>query len=171
MLHDNSKIEFETATEKDLETIAKMANEIWHDHYTSIIGKNQIDYMLEKFYSKEALQKQISEKQVFRFILDNGNRIGFMAITNLPDNTCFINKFYIYSGLQSKNIGSKILNILEEELKASNPGPVKLRLTVNRQNFKAINFYFKNGFKIESVADFDIGNGYLMNDFIMTRTI
>jgi ribosomal protein S18 acetylase RimI-like enzyme len=45
--------------------------------------------------------------------------------------------------------------------------PKTIRLTVNRQNFKSINFYFKLGFKIEKVADFDIGNGYFMNDFVM----
>jgi ribosomal protein S18 acetylase RimI-like enzyme len=42
-----------------------------------------------------------------------------------------------------------------------------IRLTVNRENYKAINFYFKLGFKIEKVADFDIGQGYVMNDFVM----
>ena len=42
-----------------------------------------------------------------------------------------------------------------------------VRLTVNRKNFKAINFYFKQGFIIEEVKDFDIGNNYEMNDFIM----
>jgi len=45
--------------------------------------------------------------------------------------------------------------------------PDKITLTVNRQNFKSINFYFKNRFVIERVADFDIGNGYVMNDFVM----
>ena len=45
--------------------------------------------------------------------------------------------------------------------------PLTVRLTVNRQNFKSVNFYFKNGFTIERVADFDIGNGYVMNDFVM----
>jgi diamine N-acetyltransferase len=49
------------------------------------------------------------------------------------------------------------------------PDTSELRLTVNRKNFKAINFYFKNGFIIESVKDFDIGNGYLMEDFVMLR--
>jgi RimJ/RimL family protein N-acetyltransferase len=47
--------------------------------------------------------------------------------------------------------------------------PDIIKLTVNRQNFKSINFYFKNGFKIEKVEDFDIGNGYWMNDFIMVK--
>jgi hypothetical protein len=45
----------------------------------------------------------------------------------------------------------------------------KLKLTVNRKNFKAINFYFKNGYIIESVEDFDIGESYLMNDFVMVK--
>ena len=45
--------------------------------------------------------------------------------------------------------------------------PQTLRLTVNRQNYKSINFYFKNGFVIEKTADFDIGSGYFMNDFVM----
>jgi len=44
-----------------------------------------------------------------------------------------------------------------------------LRLQVNRQNYKAVNFYFKMGFIIESVGDFDIGGGYFMNDFVMVR--
>ena len=38
---------------------------------------------------------------------------------------------------------------------------------VNRMNYKAVNFYFKSGFTIEKVADFDIGDGYFMNDFVM----
>jgi ribosomal protein S18 acetylase RimI-like enzyme len=44
-------------------------------------------------------------------------------------------------------------------------------LTVNRQNFKAINFYFKNGFVIDEVADFEIGNGFVMNDFVMKKEL
>ncbi|MBK7966419.1 MAG: hypothetical protein IPK10_14825 [Bacteroidetes bacterium] len=40
-------------------------------------------------------------------------------------------------------------------------------MTVNRTNLKAINFYFKKGFTIEEVKDFDIGNNYFMNDFVM----
>jgi hypothetical protein len=42
-----------------------------------------------------------------------------------------------------------------------------MRLTVNRQNYKSINFYFKIGFRIEKCADFPIGNGFVMNDFVM----
>ena len=57
---------------------------------------------------------------------------------------------------------NKVFDLIKEKHPHS-----KLTLTVNRQNYKAINFYFKLGFKIQTVADFDIGNGYVMNDFVM----
>ncbi|MDB5281655.1 MAG: N-acetyltransferase, partial [Bacteroidota bacterium] len=44
-----------------------------------------------------------------------------------------------------------------------------IRLQVNRLNYKAVNFYFKVGFIIEAVGDFNIGADYYMNDFVMIR--
>jgi RimJ/RimL family protein N-acetyltransferase len=60
-------------------------------------------------------------------------------------------------------VGTQAFKLLVDELKAD-----RMTLTVNRKNHKSINFYFKNGFRIEEVKDFDIGNGYKMEDFIMT---
>jgi ribosomal protein S18 acetylase RimI-like enzyme len=66
---------------------------------------------------------------------------------------------------QRKGIGSTFLKHILEQI----PDSESIELTVNRQNYKAINFYFKTGFIIKDVADFDIGEGYFMNDFIMIR--
>ena len=68
---------------------------------------------------------------------------------------------------QAKGIGTKLLNHILQTLKNAKT----IELTVNRQNYKAINFYFKNGFVIKEVADFDIGNNYFMNDFVMEKPI
>ena len=35
----------------------------------------------------------------------------------------------------------------------------------------AINFYKKNGFQIIREEDVDIGNGYYMNDYVMSKSI
>jgi ribosomal protein S18 acetylase RimI-like enzyme len=51
------------------------------------------------------------------------------------------------------------------------PKAQRMRLQVNRQNYTAINFYFKLGFTIERVADFDIGHGFFMNDFVMLKQL
>lgn len=56
------------------------------------------------------------------------------------------------------------------ELESRYAGIQTMKLTVNRRNIKAINFYFSRGFRIDHAADFDIGSGYFMNDFVMVKT-
>jgi len=75
-----------------------------------------------------------------------------------------LHKFYIDQQKSNSGIGTNVLNLLIQQINSKS-----LTLTVNRQNFKSINFYFKNGFKIDRVEDFDIGDGYEMNDFVMVR--
>ena len=71
-----------------------------------------------------------------------------------------------YDGDQHrKGIGSEIFNAILVLMDQ----PKTITLTVNRKNIKAINFYFKIGFTIKSAEDFDIGNGYYMNDFVMVK--
>jgi RimJ/RimL family protein N-acetyltransferase len=155
-----------------LDDIAAMAKIIWQHHYIDIIGEAQVQYMLNKFYSHDALIKQVNEGQVFNFIMSHDQAVGFIAYTLQADQICFINKYYILPEYQGKSVGSKSLNLLEITINKDSKSSFNcFKLTVNRQNFKSINFYFKNGFTIESVADFDIGNGYVMNDFIMKKLI
>ena len=88
----------------------------------------------------------------------------FFSISSQNNEDYFIHKFYINQHISNTGIGTNCLNYLIEITK-----PKSLILTVNRSNFKSINFYFKNHFKIDRVEDFDIGNGYVMNDFVMER--
>jgi ribosomal protein S18 acetylase RimI-like enzyme len=158
-------VELVKATIKDAEQISELAGIIWHQHYSSIISIKQITYMLDLMYSNDALQKQMNDKQhTFYLIKSDSKIIGFISTSAVENvkGSYFIHKFYILQDIASKGIGTKAFLELVKILK-----PEELRLTVNRQNFKSINFYFKNNFKIESIADFDIGNGYMMNDFVM----
>ena len=88
--------------------------------------------------------------------------VGFISVNSKKKGEWFLNKFYINQLKAKKGIGSKVFDLL---LELTNPK--KITLTVNRQNYKSINFYFKKGFKIEKVADFEIGKNYVMNDFVM----
>ena len=151
------------ATTADIKEISELAALIWNQHYPGIIGQKQIDYMLELMYSAESLQEQMLKK-LHQFILikvDDAAQ-GFISVHTENNREWVLNKFYINQHIASKGIGSEAFELLKEIIR-----PTKITLTVNRQNFKAINFYFKQGFKIERVADFDIGNGFVMNDFVM----
>lgn len=151
------------ASAEDILTISQLAKTIWNHYYLSIISQEQIDYMLQKMYSQESLADQLSKKgHLFYFISSNKVPIGFISVNRESENNWFINKFYLDQKLAHQGIGTKTFTELIETIK-----PEKISLTVNRQNFKAINFYFKLGFKIDHVADFDIGKGFVMNDFVM----
>jgi diamine N-acetyltransferase len=149
-------------TELELTEIASLAKRIWNHHYPAIIGQEQVDYMLDKFYALPALIQQVKEGQKFYIIKDHDVSIGFVALSQKQQQLVFIHKFYLDHNLQNLGFGKQVFDII----KSMHP-QTTFELTVNRQNYKAINFYFKLGFTIKEVADFDIGNGYVMNDFVM----
>lgn len=151
-----------------LSEIAHLANVTWNEYYPAIVGQAQVDYMLKKMYSLEEMNEQIKNGHKFYFIEVDEKKIGFIALHfDNSINETFIHKFYILSQNQKSGLGSKIIKLIEHLF----PEIKLFRLTVNRQNYKSINFYFKNGFIIENVADFDIGDGYFMNDFIMVKQV
>lgn len=151
------------ATTSDISIINALATEIWNDYYVPFIGQKQVDYMLNKMYNAESLIEQMEIKNhKFFLIKNNSDSIGFVSVSNEMKNDWFLNKFYVQQNLSAKGVGTETFNTLKQIIL-----PEKVTLTVNRQNYKSINFYFKIGFKIKSVADFDIGDGYFMNDFIM----
>ncbi len=158
-------IHLKEAEEKDLTTITKLAKVIWNDHYVSIIGQEQVDYMLDKMYNHKSLVEQLNiKKQIFYLVKEGEESLGFIAISSENISDYFLHKFYINQQKSNVGLGTIALNVLVEKIK-----PKSLTLTVNRQNYKSINFYFKNHFKIDRVEDFDIGDGYVMNDFVMVR--
>jgi RimJ/RimL family protein N-acetyltransferase len=147
----------------DAASIAELAEKIWRVHYPAIIGAEQVEYMLGMMYSAKSIAEQISNGQSFWFIDHSGSRVGYLSFSLPSPGELFIHKFYIDPAKQGMGIGKETF----AELIAMNPGIKRVRLTVNRKNYKSINFYFRLGFVIEEVKDFDIGGGYFMQDFVM----
>lgn len=152
------------ATPADIPTIRDLAHRIWRAHYPAIIGPEQVEYMLDLMYSAGALEQQMVEKGCqFWLIRINGTPLGFMAVSRETERDYFLHKFYIETGRQGKGAGTAAFRCLLEQY----PDLQTLRLTVNRQNYKSINFYFKIGFIIEKCVDMPIGQGFVMDDFLM----
>jgi RimJ/RimL family protein N-acetyltransferase len=150
-------------TEKDIPLISRLAEITWNQHYPSIIGQQQVDYMLNLMYSTQSLLEQMKQKGHLFYSIDLGNEsIGFISVHKLNNDDWFLNKYYINQQKAARGIGSRSFKLLLEKI-----NPRTITLTVNRKNHKSVNFYFKNGFTIEEVKDFDIGNGFVMEDFVM----
>lgn len=154
----NAKIE-------DLPTIGLLAGKIWEATYLDNIGRDQLEYMLNLFYAPETLLAKLEQGHNLYIINSDEKAVGYLHIESRPEDY-FIHKFYIDTTIQNKGIGSHVIKMIYEYIIQNNR---PIRLQVNRKNYKAINFYFKNGFTIESVGVFDIGGGYYMNDFVMIK--
>ncbi|MBK9284828.1 MAG: GNAT family N-acetyltransferase [Sphingobacteriaceae bacterium] len=157
------EVKLSKASLEDIPTISLLADLIWRQHYISLIGESQVNYMLDLMYSKDSLQKQMLEKlHQFYLIQLNKEDIGFISVNEVSSGNWFLNKFYVDQNKAAKGIGTFVFNTLNKQL-----SPKKITLTVNKGNFKSINFYFKLGFTIEKTEVFEIGNGYVMDDFVM----
>jgi len=151
---------------ESLDTIRQLAYEIWPVAYGKLLGAGQLKYMLDKFYSISSLQNQMNVlKHQFIIVYEDKVPIGFASFSAHDDPAIYhLNKIYVLPAQQGKNIGTQILDYIIDRIKAH--GASFLQLNVNRHN-KASHFYEKYGFRIIREEDIDIGEGYLMNDYVM----
>ena len=156
-------------TEQDIIQIAAAAEEIWLEHYITIISKEQIDYMLEQFQSKEAITAQIEKEGYDYYLLfDQGVMAGFISIKieeEIP--SLFLSKFYMRKECRGKGFGKEVMGYLKAICKERKLQ--KIWLTVNRDNSNSITIYEKLGFRKIRTQVKDIGNGFVMDDFVMER--
>ena len=158
------------ASKTQLPIIAELAYAIWPSAYGEILSKEQLTYMLDKFYSLEALTEQLETRNHIFLLLEDDNKfVGFASYElNIESHKSKIHKIYVLPETQGKGFGVLLLN--EMENKAKEVQNDVLFLNVNRFN-KAQYFYKKLGFKIAYEEDIEIGNGYLMEDFVMEKNI
>ena len=160
-----SHLEIRTAIFDDIPIIQDIAQQTWPITYGGIISRVQIVYMLDLMYSTETLEKQMFQEQIF-LIADVGNNpIGFASFRVIEDSVYKLDKLYILPNAQNIGVGKKLL--LEGIKRVINVGGKELQLQVNRKN-EAVGFYKKMGFVVIRQENFNIGDGYYMNDYIMS---
>ena len=153
----------EISTDTELKELALLAHRIWNDHYPTIIGHKQVDFMLERMYSLESLKDQIyNNNNIFICAFLRSEMVGFISYSKTNEDDYIIHKLYVNTKLHKRGIGRSLFSHVFGKMEFKT-----IRLTVNRQNYTAINFYFRIGFIIEKIIDIDIGEGFFMNDFVM----
>lgn len=157
----------------ELPILEGLARQIWPSTYAHIISQAQIDFMLDWMYSFAALKQQQEEGHEFYIIGNEGTDIGFLALEWVHDTQSGsvqlkINKLYVLPVFQGKGIGRALIE--KAMARASETQCEAIFLQVNKAN-EAKNFYLKLGFHIREEAVFDIGNGFIMDDYIMALAL
>lgn len=176
----------------DLDALAGMAHDIWFEYWPALIGADQTAYMVERFQSKDAIARDIAEHGYeYYFVIDEaGKTVGYVgiaperflddmenprakehgeAIAALHANRLFISKIYLYAEERGKHYSSQILAWLRDY--ARKLGLTGMYLTVNKGNELGIRAYEGNGFDIIESIEADIGNGFVMDDYIMACAV
>lgn len=149
-----------------LPIIIELTKKIWPVAYGTILSKAQLDYMIQKFYNETALQELMQKGHIFYLAHDEKeNYVGFVSyeINSAPHKTK-IHKIYVLSETQGMGLGRQFFELVKEQAKENNQKSIFLN--VNKYN-SALHFYTRLGFTIIKDEVIDIGEGYVMDDYIM----
>ncbi|CAM4118355.1 MULTISPECIES: GNAT family N-acetyltransferase [Flavobacterium] len=158
-------------TTLELPKIQDLAFAIWPSAYKEILSKEQLDYMLNRFYSLEALKEQLETKKHVFYIAEDENKkpLGFVSyeLDCEPQKTK-IHKIYVLPETQGTGVGKKLFQLVKDKAILGNQSAVFLN--VNKYN-SAKEFYQKLNFSIVREEVIDIGNDYIMDDYVMEVSI
>lgn len=165
------ELNFQPATAlTDLESVSQLAGEIWRGHYKSIISSAQIEYMLSRFQSVDAIASQIKIGYQYYLLARNEHAVAYFAI--LPDweqKSLHLSKLYVCKNWQRQGLGRHIVNFVEHYCRQHDLKSIWLN--VNRHNQQAIDFYLRNRFTNTGDLIQDIGAGFKMDDFKMLKLL
>lgn len=160
----------EVSQEEEIQTVVRLAREIWTEHYTPLIGEAQVEYMLEKFQSPEAIKAQLEQGVKYHLLLVDKTPAGYMALEPEADRGKLkLSKIYVRGGYRGRGCGSFLLEQAKKEAKTQNVERIWLR--VNKHNETSMEWYKKKGFTVASEDKKPIGGGFYMDDFIMELTL
>lgn len=148
---------------KEIPDVQQLAREIWEEHYIKILSQQQIDYMLDMFYSTEKIESEMRHGVSWEMLWENEKPIGYLSCKIEPEKI-HISKIYLKAEARGKGYGKLLLNRIIELAKENQKKSIYLN--VNKHNTDSIAFYERNGFQKINEGVFEIGNGYVMDDFI-----
>lgn len=158
-------------TDADVEAIAALAHIVWQDTYPGIITQAQIDFMLEQRYDPRHLLGELAIPDVWwdKATLD-GELVAFVSslLTATPGEMK-LDRIYVDPTRQRLGLGGRLIAHVAQRALAQ--GCHTLILAVNKRNERAIAAYRKHGFVVRQAVCVDIGNDFVMDDFIMARLL
>ena len=149
------------ATLEDIPLIQEIAEEAWRPTYGHILTEEQTLYMIPMMYNTELISSQI---HLFSLLEIEGKAIGYCAFEKTSETDGKLHKLYLRPSVKQKGAGSFIIEQISQQARFM--GLTSIYLNVNKHN-SAVAFYLKKGFIKDREMILDIGNGYVMDDYVM----
>jgi ribosomal protein S18 acetylase RimI-like enzyme len=154
------------ATEADIPLLRDLAERTWRVSYAEMLTTEQIDYMLAWMYSPEQIAKEMRERVVWEVALHESRPIGFLSVA-IDGRQAKLNKLYVLPEWQGRGFSAALLRRVDEIAAAREAQEIWLQ--VNKRNERARRAYERAGYSVAREAIFDIGGGFVMDDFLLRR--
>lgn len=191
-------VDYAPVSAAEVDALAALAGVIWRQHYPALISAAQIDYMLAQRYAPAVILAGLTRGEWWDGARREGHLVGFAhayqvvrqatprttrpawgaARTLIPSRghshpqdagEWKLDKLYVHADLQRRGIGGRLIERVA--CHARSQGGRTLVLRVNRRNANALGAYAKHGFRIQQEVLEDIGNGFLMDDYLMVKEL
>jgi len=164
-------LQISPVSDADVEAIAALARIVWQDAYPGIIRQAQIDFMLEQRYDTRRLLAELAMPEVWwdKATLDGELAAFASSLLTATPGEMKLDKIYVDPARQRLGLGGRLIAHVAQRALAQ--GCNTLILAVNKRNERAIGAYRKHGFVVREAVCVDIGNDFVMDDFIMSRVL
>ena len=95
----------EITGDADVRRLVKYAREVWSESNISFNTPEQVEYMIEKFQSYEAISSQMMHGYRYFFVEEDGKVLAYFGIQPQGD-LLFLSKFYILRENRGRGIFS-----------------------------------------------------------------
>lgn len=159
-------MKFIQAKTDDIALIQQLARTSWESAYAEILSKEQIDYMLAEMYSTAEISSHLTNPNYHYFLIESNEKpVGFIGFQHhYEPGTTKLHRVYLIPEAKGLGFGKAAINFLKE--KTGETGNKRIILNVNKNN-SARKIYESQGFKVYDEGVFDIGGGYVMDDYLM----
>lgn len=165
-------VTLESIARADFPVIRELASTIWRAHYAGMIPAGQIEFMLGRRFDDRALQEAVEAPGRWLELLRvSGTPVGYCDSLLVPDDPSAVkvSQLYLLASHRGSGLGVRMLARIED--RARDLGRERLVLQVNKANSSSIAFYRARGFAVREAAVFDIGGGFVMDDYVMEKRL
>lgn len=155
----------------DIAPVCALAREIWMQHYPGIITVRQIEYMLAQRYSPTAIRMRLQAGEAWWDKLEmRGELCGFASYERGTEARAMkLDKLYVHQQVRGKGYGAALVDHVAKV--ATQQGMDKLTLQVNKYNHGSLAAYLRVGFAVAKTVKVDIGNGFFMDDYVLSKCL
>lgn len=126
--------------------------------------------MLARMYHLETMARELRDGVAYERLLIQDQLRGFSSYGPVPNTRELkLHKLYIHPDTQRQGLAHMLLQRVE--MAAREQRLDQIVLAVNKQNAPAIAAYRKHGFTIRDSVVVKIGDGFVMDDYVMVKPI